>query len=589
MLCGKAGWNRELKHFGVGRREFLNVPFAGELTACSELECALFSRLLWNKGRSQRHVVTSQWSLRFLAAAINTTVVRALTVITLTFSTLLAPTASWASASGTSVVSGASVIRTGSVVAGSVVASSVTPASGTPGTSVTQLNPIASRKPSTVQRIAMLEAATRANPQAGEQWRELGAAYVRQAFETADPAFYPLAESSLRRAEKILGATPAIMVSKAGLALARHRFADARNLAENVVRAQPEAIAGRIALFDAEVELGNYEVAFRSIDELVAQRPNVATLSRLSYRRQLNGDLLGAEIAMRQAVSAAPAGSIDRGVALGYLGDVLLEAGRLDAASRSYNLSVGLDPANGTAILGQARVLLARGNRKGAVSLLDRLTDRNPLPGALGLRAEIARSLNDTKLAKASDELVDASIALFQSNGAVVDAELAILLADRGPTAAAAAIDAAKRAYTDRRTVFTNDAMAWSLFVAGRPADALPFARAAVAMSPGISSVRWHAAEVFAATGDRVSAQVELAAALRNPWSAPAQASALRSLVTRLGLPSTAGTNINALTVSAITTAGTSVGRAAGRGAGVANRGAQHHVPSTRLTEVPSV
>ncbi len=512
-------------HFGVDRHEFLNLPCAGELTACSELECVLCYRSSRNKGRSQRPIGNIEARLRSNFMNISPLFICTLTVTTLFFSNVLGFNSAAASAGFvpskvfvTPIASRSSAAQTGSALRSAV-------------TSV----PPTQRKLTTTQRIAQLEASTRTNPKAAEQWRELGAAYVRRAFETADPAFYPLAESSLRSAEKLIGATPEIMVAKASLALARHRFAEARDLAGNVVRAQPEALAGRIAQFDAEVELGNYDLAFRSIDALVSQRPNVATLSRLSYRHQLSGDLLAAEIAMRQAVSAAPPDSIDRAVALGYLGDVLLERGRLDAASRSYEQSSRLDPANGTAVLGQARVLFARGDPNAAVSLLDRLIDRNPLPGALGLRADIARSLNNKKLAKASDELVDASIALFQANGSVVDAELAILLADRGPTSASAAIGAARRAYAERRTVFTNDAMAWSLFVAGRASEALPYARAAVAMAPGISSVRWHAAEVFAATGERASAQTELAAAMRNPWSTPAQANSLRSLASRVG------------------------------------------------------
>jgi tetratricopeptide (TPR) repeat protein len=584
-------------HFGVGRQEFLNVASAGELASGSALDCALCSPLSGNKGRNQTQVWKVHRTIGSGARNLNTMFVRVRIVIALIFSVITGSTASPAfAASGAFVASGHSPVTQRSVVRTNPAGASgpacrsvkstvrpgdeVGPAACDTGAGVVThqdlsrvrtLPPVASRKLTTAQRVAQLEAVTRANPQAGEQWRELGAAYVRQAFETADPAFYPLAESSLRRAEQNLGATPEVMVAKAGLALARHRFADARELAGNVVRDRPEAIAGKIALFDAEVELGNYERAFSSIDALVAQRPNVATLSRLSYRRQLSGDLLGAEIAMRQAVSAAPPDSIDRAVALGYLGDVLLEGGRLDAASRSYEQSARLDPTNGTAAIGQARVLLAQGDHQAAVALLDRLVDRNPLPGALGLRAEIARSLNDTKLTKASDELVDASLALFQFNGAVVDAELAILLADRGPVSAEAAIVAARRAYAERRTVFTNDAMAWSLFVAGRSSEAVRFARAAVAMSPGISSVRWHAGEVFAATGDVASARVEVVAAMRNPWSTPAQSKALRSLAARVGVPSSA----NSLSTRTRAATGTKAPRL--------------HIPTSRPIEVSNV
>lgn len=395
----------------------------------------------------------------------------------------------------------------------------------------------ASRNLSTTARITRLEAVTRTNPNAGDEWRQLGAAYVRRAFETADPAFYPLAESALRQAEKRLGSTPEVLGTKATLALARHRFQDARSLATDVVRQRPGALDGRISLFDADIELGNYEPAFAQIESLVEERPNVATLSRLSYRRQLTGDLLGAEIAMRQAVSAAPAGSIDRAIALAYLGDVLLESGHLAAAGRTYEQSLRIEPTNGTAMLGSARVAMARDDSRRAATILDRLVERIPLPGALGLRADLARANGDQKTATATDQLVDASVALFEANGAVVDAELAILLADRGSGSAPAALRAARRAYAERRTIFTNDAMAWSLFVSGRPAEAVPYARAAVATQPGVSSARWHAAEVFAATGDLAAARRELAAAIRNPWSSPLQTRAVRSLADRLGLP----------------------------------------------------
>ena len=415
-------------------------------------------------------------------------------------------------------------------------------AAATTGSSVTRSPGVAriaqptSRNLSTSDRIARLETATRTNPNAGEDWRQLGAAYVRRAFETADPAFYPLAEAALRQAEQRLGTTPEVLGTKATLALARHRFKEARLLAADLVRQRPGELDGRIALFDADVELGNYERAFNQIDSLVDERPSVATLSRLSYRRQLTGDLLGAEIAMRQAASAAPPGSVDRGIALAYLGDVLLESGHLAAAGRTYEQSLRTEPTNATAMLGSARVAMARNDPTAAAIILDRLVDRIPLPGALGLRADLARATGDRKTATATDQLVDASVALFEANGAVVDAELAILLADRGSGSSSAALRAARRAYGERRTIFTNDAMAWSLFASGRPLEAVPYARAAVAAEPGVSSVRWHAAEVFAATGDLVSARRELTAAIRNPWSSPLQTRALRSLGDRLGV-----------------------------------------------------
>ena len=396
------------------------------------------------------------------------------------------------------------------------------------------LGTVASR--TTSARIVALEAAVKTAPEDGRSWLSLGSAYVRRAFETADPAFYPRADAALVRAEKSLGRSAEVVAAQASLALARHRFRDAQALASSLVAMRPSGLDGRIALFDANIELGQYNDAADEIQTLVEQRPNVATLSRLSYSRQLSGDLRSAEVTMREAASAAPPASFDRAVALGYLGDVLLEGGRLDAASRAYDDALRIDPTVATAVMGAARVSMARGDANGATAELDRLIDRLPLPGALGLRADIARARGDRAGAVAADQLVDASVSLFRANGAVVDAELAVFLADRGPASAADAVRTAKRAFAERQTIFTNDAMAWSLFGNGNAKDAEPYARRAVASSPAVASVRWHAAAVLAAVGDKAGARHELEAALRNPWFSPSQRPAIAALATKLGV-----------------------------------------------------
>ena len=78
--------------------------------------------------------------------------------------------------------------------------------------------------------------------------------------------------------------------------------------------------------------------------------------------------------------------------------------------------------------------------------------------------------------------------------------------------------------------------MAWSLLQAGRAAEAVPYARRAVATDPAVASVRWHAASVFAAAGDAGSARHELTAAARNPWFSASQRPALVALAHQLGV-----------------------------------------------------
>ena len=384
------------------------------------------------------------------------------------------------------------------------------------------------------RQLDALRRRTEETPKNGAGWKELGSAYVRRAYETADPSYYPAAADAFKRASALVPKSPELLAAEAGLALARHEFAVAASLSRDALTLQPNSFDAKVALVDATIELGRYDEAAGLIDGLVDQRAGVASLSRLSYLRQLNGDIVGAEAAMRSAISAAPAGTVDRSVALAYLGDILLERGKGSAARKAFDEARRIHPFSATAAMGIAR--MDAGDRRwgASIAVLDALTERVPLPGALGQRADVARAAHDPKGELAANQLVDASIALFRSNGAVVDSELAVLLADRGPGSAASAVSAAKKAYASRQTIFTNDAMAWSLFQAGKVTDAVPFARRAVATNPAVASVRWHAAAVFAAAGFNDDARSELAAASVNQWFSASQNSARVALAIKL-------------------------------------------------------
>ena len=55
---------------------------------------------------------------------------------------------------------------------------------------------------------------------------------------------------------------------------------------------------------DAQIELGRYGAAARTLQRMVDLKPELASYARVSYFRELHGDLAGALQAMRLAVSA---------------------------------------------------------------------------------------------------------------------------------------------------------------------------------------------------------------------------------------------------------------------------------------------
>ena len=111
----------------------------------------------------------------------------------------------------------------------------------------------------------------------------LAAAYLQRVRETGDPSFYARAEGVLRHAAR----RPRRFATAGELALARHDFRGALALG---ARAGADRRAVRV---DALVELGRYDAAERELQAMIDRKPNLAGYARVSYLRELHGDLDG--------------------------------------------------------------------------------------------------------------------------------------------------------------------------------------------------------------------------------------------------------------------------------------------------------
>src|SRR6185436_19174759 len=131
-----------------------------------------------------------------------------------------------------------------------------------------------------------------------------------QARVTADPSYYPKAQGVLRRS---LGLERddnfAAMVGMAALAAARHDFAGALRWGEQAKSINPYNGNVYGVIGDAQVELGRYRDAFATFQTMVDTRPGVASYARVSYARELMGDVPGAVQAMEAArdIAGTPA------------------------------------------------------------------------------------------------------------------------------------------------------------------------------------------------------------------------------------------------------------------------------------------
>jgi hypothetical protein len=100
--------------------------------------------------------------------------------------------------------------------------------------------------------VDSLEDAVEARPDDPTAWRSLGSAYVAQAIQTSDPAFYSLAERAFDRATELAPDDPTILVGRGVLELSLHRFTEAEQLAKEATSALPGNADALGVLVDAQ-------------------------------------------------------------------------------------------------------------------------------------------------------------------------------------------------------------------------------------------------------------------------------------------------------------------------------------------------
>ncbi|MGV9626314.1 tetratricopeptide repeat protein [Streptomyces sp. NPDC003487] len=379
--------------------------------------------------------------------------------------------------------------------------------------------------------VTALQSRLRAQPRDAAGWATLGLAYVEQARTTADPSRYPRAEQALRRSLALRPGNDAALAGRAALAAARHDFAGALADADRALARNPYGERALCSRIDALVELGRYDEAVRAADTADARRPGVPVFTRYAYVRELRGDVATARRVLEQALASATAPG-DIAYVSAQLGQLAWNQGDYPGALRHYARALAADDGYLPALEGRARARAALGDRDAAIRDLEQVVSRAPLPAALVALGELYEDRGERGKAREQYTLVDAWTALARANGVNADLDTALAAADHGDRAAA--LRAARAEWARRRTVHTEDALAWALHVGGRDTEALPHARRAVATGYRNAAFLYHLGMIERATGHRAEARTHLAAALRlNPGFSPLGARTARAEVTR--------------------------------------------------------
>jgi tetratricopeptide (TPR) repeat protein len=344
--------------------------------------------------------------------------------------------------------------------------------------------------------------------------------YIQRMRETGDATYYVRAGRALRIAQRIDPRYPALYTSLGTLALARHDFRAGLAYGLRAHELAPDVVRPLGVIVDARIELGRYAAAGRTLQRMIDLKPNLASYARVSYFRELHGDLAGAASAMRLAVDAGGQAPENVAYVQTLLGQLELTRGHVLAASSAYRLALYRFPGYPAAMAGLARVDIARGRLVPAIHRLRSVVARLPLPEYVIALGDAELAAGWTRRAHSDLALVRAEQRLLAANGVNTDTEISLFEADHGsPTRA---VRLARRSWGNAPSVRSADALGWALTAAGHPRAGLVWARRALRLGSRDPMFLYHAGMTARAAGDGNSARMWLRRALAlNPHFSP--------------------------------------------------------------------
>ena len=365
--------------------------------------------------------------------------------------------------------------------------------------------------------VARLQQSLRENPDDVKSLTLLGLAYQQRARETGDPVYYTKSEGVL---EEALALAPDDLLATSGLgslALARHDFEQALDLGERARALSPSTARSYGVIGDALVELGRYDEAFAAFDRMADLKPGLASYARVSYGRELLGDVEGSIEAMELAVDAARGSAEPAAWAMTQLGKIHFSRGAHEEAAHWYERALTALPGYVFALDALAHVEAAEGNLASAIELELQATETNPLPQFVATLGDLYEASGQDAQAREQRELMDAIETLLAENGVRTDLETAVYYADHD-IRAGEALALAEQAYRERPSIQADDALAWTLYRNERCEEALVASKRALRLGTVDAALYFHRGMIERCLGNEAGAERWLTRALEtNP------------------------------------------------------------------------
>jgi tetratricopeptide (TPR) repeat protein len=366
---------------------------------------------------------------------------------------------------------------------------------------------------STDAQIQTLQERLRANPNDWQAYSQLGLAYLQKARETGDPTYYQRTEEALDKALAFQPDDYAFVSAKGALALARHEFLSALEWGQRAVQINPDRSYAYGVMADAQIELGRYPEAVKTLQTMVDLRPDMSSYSRISYMRELHGDTAGALQMMQLAVDSGVPNAENTAWVRTQLANLYFNNSDLERAEIEYQRTLQDRPNYVYAIAGLGRLRAAQDKVDEAIKLLTQAVAIMPMPEFVIMLGDLHQAAGEQEAAEVQYNLVAAIEKLYRANGVDMDMEIALFHADHDQQLNETLM-LARKAYANRPSIHGADALAWALYKNGNYDEAQKYSQEALQLETKDALKLFHAGMIALRLGDEAQARAYLEKAL---------------------------------------------------------------------------
>lgn len=341
-----------------------------------------------------------------------------------------------------------------------------------------------------------------------EHWVATGREWIRKARYTVDPGFYLNADGCATVALQLQADYLPAQELHSLVLINNHQFAQARELAEQLLKLHPDNFSLWGTLSDAALELGDYELAATAEKQQMRIHPGMAANARAFWLHWLNGDNRSAKLFLRDALQDRSSSDPEPAAWLFAEGGMMFwREADYAGAQAFFNEALKWIPDYPAALTGMGRIEMTKGNYAEAIKYFQSSVDKHAMVESAWLlgdayqqnghmdRAQAAWQQAE-KIGLRSDKLTLGQF--WASKDQQHEKALAVLEEER----------------QTRAGIQVDDAYAWALFRAGRAAEAMPYSEQAMKLKTQDAKLMYHAGAIQIANGQREQGRQLLARAL---------------------------------------------------------------------------